>query len=332
MKKIVCIAVIVLMAAFLVQVHSSPALAAKKKLVTIASGWVTGCYYPLGGAISRILFKHPEFGLRATVESSGASVANSNLIANEEADVAILQNDIAYYAYNGVMMFSPDKGNKQAKNMRAICTLYPEYVQIQALQKSGIASPADMKGKKVCVGPLGSGTEVNASQILEIYGLTFDDLGKVERLTSKESSDFMKDGRIDAAFYTVGMGAAVLVDTAFMTPCSIVSIDDAHAADLAKKYPFYAKFPIKAGVYKGMDTDARTVAVLSMLVTREDLPEQDVYNFTKAMFENIETIHKAHAALKQFSLEHCMDGVSIPLHPGAKKYFLEKGITVPPGF
>jgi len=149
MKKIIIIATILVFSLVLFQVSPSPVMAAKKKLITIASGWVTGCYYPLGGAISRILFKHPKLGLRATVESSGASVANSNLIANEDADVAILQNDIAYYAYNGVRMFAPGTGNRHAKNMRSICTLYPEYIQIQALKKSNIKSPADLKGKRV---------------------------------------------------------------------------------------------------------------------------------------------------------------------------------------
>ena len=260
MKKLISIITCLVFTLALFQLNPSPAMAGKKRLVTIASGWVTGCYYPLGGSISRILFKHPEYGLRATVESSGASVANANLIANKDADFAILQNDIAYYAYNGIKMFAPGSGkNKPAKNMRAICTLYPEYVQIQALKKSNIKTPADLRGKKVCVGPLGSGTEVNAKQILEIYGMTFKDLGKVERLTARESSDFLKDGRIDAAFYTVGVGAAVLVDTAMMTPCTIVHIDDEHAKKLIKKYPFYAQFPIKAGTYKGLDKDVKTV-------------------------------------------------------------------------
>jgi hypothetical protein len=141
----------------------------------------------------------------------------------------------------------------------------------------------------------------------------------------------MKDGRIDAAFYTVGLGAAVLADTAFMTPCDLVNIDDEHAAKLIKKYPFYAQFPIKAGTYKGSE-DVKTVAVLSMLVTREDMPENDIYNFTKAIFENIETIHRAHAALKNVTLESAMDGMSIPLHAGAKKYYNEKGIKIPAGY
>jgi TRAP transporter TAXI family solute receptor len=296
---------------------------AKAKYITIASGWVTGVYYPFAGAVSRILWMEREkLGVRASVESSGASVANSNLIANKDAELALLQNDIANYAYYGKLMFK-----KPIKNMRGIATLYPETCQIQVRKDAGIKSVADLRGKRVAIGPLGSGTEQNAKQILEVYGLTVKDLAKVQQLTSLESADFMKDGRIDAAFYTVGVGAAALTDTALMTPCDIVRIDDAHYTKLHAKYPFYAQDLIKAGTYKGLDSDAKTVAVMAMLVTRKDLKTDLVYNVTKAIFENLPKLHSAHAKLKAVTLESAMDGMSIPLHPGAEKYFKEKGIV-----
>ena len=295
---------------------------AKVKFITIASGWVTGVYYPFAGAVSRILWMEKEkLGVRASVESSGASVANSNLIANKDADLALLQNDIANYAYYGKLMFK-----EPIKNMRGIATLYPETCQIQVRKDAGIKSVADLKGKKVAIGPLGSGTEQNAKQILEAYGLTVKDLAKVQQLTATESADFMKDGRIDAAFYTVGVGAAVLADTAFMTSCDIVRIDDAHIEKLKAKYPFYAKDIVKAGTYKGLDSDAQTVAVMAMLVARKGLKKDLVYNVTKAIFEHLPKLHSAHAKLKAVTLESAMDGMSIPLHPGAEKYFKEKGV------
>ena len=295
---------------------------AKVKFITIASGWVTGVYYPFAGAVSRILWMEKEkLGVRASVESSGASVANSNLIANKDADLALLQNDIANYAYYGKLMFK-----EPIKNMRGIATLYPETCQIQVRKDAGIKSVADLKGKKVAIGPLGSGTEQNAKQILEAYGLTVKDLAKVQQLTATESADFMKDGRIDAAFYTVGVGAAVLADTAFMTSCDIVRIDDGHIEKLKAKYPFYAKDIVKAGTYKGLDSDAQTVAVMAMLVARKGLKKDLVYNVTKAIFEHLPKLHSAHAKLKAVTLESAMDGMSIPLHPGAEKYFKEKGV------
>jgi len=295
---------------------------AKAKYITIASGWVTGVYYPCAGAISRILWMEREkLGVRATVESSGASVANSNLIASKDADLALLQNDIANYAHYGKLMFQ-----KPIKDMLGVATLYPETCQIQVRKAAGIKSVADLKGKRVAIGPLGSGTEQNAKQILEVYGLTVQDLGKVEQLTATESSDFMKDGRIDAAFYTVGVGAAVLTDTALMTPCDIVRIDDAHFKKLKAKYPFYAQDVVKAGTYKGLESDAPTVAVMAMLVARKGLKKDLVYNVTKAIFEHLDRLHAAHAKLKAVTLESALDGMSVPLHPGAEQYYKEKGI------
>jgi len=295
---------------------------AKAKYITIASGWVTGVYYPFAGAVSRILWMEREkLGVRASVESSGASVANANLIENKDADLALIQNDIANYAHYGKLMFK-----KPIKDMLGIATLYPETIQIQVRKGAGIKSVADLKGKRVAIGPLGSGTEQNTKQILEVYGLTVKDLGKVEQLTSLESADFMKDGRIDAAFYTTGVGAAVLTDTALMTPCDLVSIDGAHYKKLYAKYPFYAQDVVKAGTYKDLDRDTQTVAVMAMLVARKGLKKDLVYNVTKAIFENLSRLHMAHAKLKAVTLESAMDGMSIPLHPGAEQYFKEKGI------
>lgn len=318
-RRIIFIVALSLMVAL---VTPLPALA-KVKYITIASGWVTGVYYPFAGAVSRILWMEREkLGVRASAESSGASVANANLIANKDADLAILQNDIANYAYYGMLMFK-----KPIKNMLGMATLYPETCQIQVRKGAGIKSVADLKGKRVSIGPLGSGTEQNAKQILEAYGLTVKDLAKVEQLSSKESADFMKDRRIDAAFYTVGVGAAVLTDTALMTPCDIVRIDDAHIKNLQKKYPFYAKDVVKAGSYKGLDSDAPTVAVMAMLVTRKGLKKKLVYDVTKAIFTHLDRLHSAHAKLKAVTVESALDGMSIPLHPGAEQFFKEKGIV-----
>jgi len=318
-KRIIFIVALSLMVAL---VTPLPALA-KVKYITIASGWVTGVYYPFAGAVSRILWMEKEkLGVRASVESSGASVANANLIENKDADLALIQNDIANYAHYGLLMFK-----KPIKNMLGMATLYPETIQIQVRKGAGIKSVADLKGKRVAIGPLGSGTEQNTKQILEVYGITVKDLAKVEQLTSLESADFMKDGRIDAAFYTTGVGAAVLTDTALMTSCDIVRIDDAHFKKLQKKYPFYSKDVVKAGAYKGLDSDAETVAVMAMLVARKGLKKDLVYNVTKAIFTHLDRLHSAHAKLKAVTLESAMDGMSIPLHPGAEQFFKEKGIV-----
>ena len=321
MKKRILVAMLVLsLVAFLGVFNASTALAAKK-FVSIASGWVVGVYYPLAGAISNIAHKNlPD--IKITVESSGASVANAKLIATGDADMGILQNDIAYYALQGVKpMF-----DKPVANMRGITSLYQEHCQIQARKDANIASVADLKGKRVCVGPLGSGTEQNALQIMEAYGMTFDDFAKVERLTATESSDYMKDGRIDAAFYSVGVGASGLVDTAMTVDCTIVPVDGAQREALMKKYPFFTKAVVPASAYKGIDKDVPTVAVMAILVARAEMEDDMAYRITKAIFDNLADIERAHAKGKELKLETALNGMSIPLHPGAEKFFREKGV------
>jgi TRAP transporter TAXI family solute receptor len=281
---------------------------------------VVGVYFPLAGALSRIAHeKLPD--IKITVESSGASVANAKLIASGDADLAILQNDIAFYALQGTKpMF-----DKAVPNIRGVAALYPEHCQIHARKDAKIATVKDLKGKRVAVGPLGSGTEANTMQILEAYGLKFEDLAKVERLSAAESSDYLKDGRIDAAFYTVGAGASAIVDTAMMVETVIVPIDGGQAEALIKKYPFYAKDKIPAGLYKGIG-EVPTVAVLAILVAKAELEEDMVYRITKAMWENISRIETAHAKGKEVKLEKALIGMPIPLHPGADKFYKEKGL------
>jgi TRAP transporter TAXI family solute receptor len=321
MKKKLLVAMLVLsVVAFLCAFNASSVLAAKK-FVSIASGWVVGVYYPLAGAISNIAHKNlPD--IKITVESSGASVANAKLIASGDADMAILQNDIAFYALQGVKpMF-----DKPVANIRGITSLYQEHCQIQARRDAKIVSVTDLKGKRVCVGPLGSGTEQNAMQILEAYGMKFDDFAKVERLTATESSDYLKDGRIDAAFYSVGVGASGLMDTAMTVDCVIVPVDGSQRDALMKKYPFFTKALVPKGAYKGIEADVPTVAVMAILVARAEMEEAMAYQITKAIFDNIADIERAHAKGKEMKLETALNGMSIALHPGAEKFFKEKGI------
>lgn len=321
MRKKLFVGILVLCLAVMISPLRPNVAHGAKKFVTIASGWVTGVYFPLAGAISRIVYeKVPD--LKVTVESSGASVANAKLIASGDADFAILQNDIAFYAYTGVKpMF-----DKAVPNIRGVASLYPEHCQIHARKDAKIGSVKDLKGKRVAVGPLGSGTEQNAIQILGAYGLKFEDLGKVERLTATESADFLKDGRIDAAFYTVGVGASAIVDPALMIETMIVPVDGPQADALVKKYPFYSKDKVPAGIYKGVDKDVPTVAVLAILVAKAELEGDVVYKITKAMFENIKSIETAHAKGKEVKLEKALIGMPIPIHPGAQRFFTEKGI------
>jgi hypothetical protein len=299
--------------------------AQQRRLVTIASGWVVGVYYPLAGAMSRIVYKAKDLNLRATVESSGASVANAQLIGTGDADFALLQNDIAYYAYNGTTLGAFQ--GKPVKNMGGIFTIYPEMVHIVAAQASGVKSVRDLRGKRVVLGPQGSGTEANALQILEVHGLKESDLGKAERIDAAAAADQLKDGRVDAAFFTTGLGSAVIVDSFISGKVTLVPIGAAEGEALRKKYPFYTIEKIPANTYKGQEREVMAPAVMAMMVARRDLPDDLVYRFTKAIFDDLKLFHDAHAAAKHLTLQTALNGMPIPLHPGAERFFKEKGVA-----
>jgi hypothetical protein len=298
--------------------------AQQRRLVTIASGWVVGVYYPLAGAMSRIAYNAKDLNIRATVESSGASVANAQLIGTGDADFALLQNDIAFYAHSGTVLAAFQ--GKPVKNMGGIFTIYPELVHVVATQASGVKSVRDLKGKRVVLGPQGSGTEQNALQVLEAHGLKEGDLGKAERIDAAAAADQLKDGRVDAAFFTTGLGSAVIVDTFISGKAVMVPVAGAEGEALRKKYPFYTLEKIPANTYKGQETEVATPAVMAMMVARADLPEDLVYRFTKAIFDDLKQFHAAHAAAKNLTLQTALAGMPIPLHPGAERFYREKGV------
>jgi hypothetical protein len=179
----------------------------------------------------------------------------------------------------------------------------------------------------VVLGPQGSGTEQNALQLLEAHGLRESDLGKAERIDAAAAADQLKDGRIDAAFFTTGLGSAVIIDTFISGKAAMVPVASAEGDALRRKYPFYTLERIPANTYKGQEREVVTPAVMAMMVAKADLPEDLVYRFTKAIFDNINQFHAAHAAAKNLKLETALNGMPIPLHPGAQRFFKEKGVA-----
>ncbi|WP_243385633.1 TAXI family TRAP transporter solute-binding subunit [Bacillus kexueae] len=285
--------------------------------VSILTGGTGGTYYPLGGAMASIIEDETE--LSASAQSSGASAENMNTLKGGEAEIAFTQTDIASYALNGELMFD---GNK-VENVQAIGTLYPETVQIITTKDSGIESVEDLKGKTVSIGAPGSGVNANALQILEVHGLTTDDI-KAQNLSFDESTDGIQSGSIDAAFITAGTPTGAVEALAATEDVKVISIASEKIQELIEKYPYYAEDTVAAGTY-GIEEDATTVAVKAMLVVRDDLDEDTVYNITKAIFENTDKI--THAKGKLIKAETALDGIGdMPLHPGADKYFTEKGV------
>lgn len=291
---------------------------AAQKFINIATGGTSGTYFPLGGALADILNKNIP-GTNASAQSTGASVANVNLLSQGKVEIAFIQNDIAYYAANGTEMF---KG-KQVAGLQGLATLYPETVQIVTLKKSGIKSVADFKGKRIAVGAAGSGTEANARQIMEAYGIKYDDI-KVQYLSFGEAASALKDGNVDAAFVTAGHPTAAIQDIATQNDVVLVPVDADKADALIKQYPFYTKLVIKAGTYPKQDADVSAVAVKCMLAVTDKMDENTAYAIAKALYGNLDRMKSAHSAANAISKDTAKDGMSIKLNPGAEKFFHEK--------
>jgi hypothetical protein len=310
--------------AVLLAVSSGPG-AEQRRHVIIASGWVVGVYFPLAGAMSRIAYSAPDLDIRATVEVSGASVANAQLVGAGDADFAFVQNDIAYYAQGGTTL-APFAG-KPVKGMGGVFAIHPELVHIVASRAAGVKSVRDLRGKRVILGPQGSGTEQNALQILQAYGLRDADLGKAERLDGAAAAELIKAGRVDAAFFTTGLGSAVLADIFASGKAALVPVDAAPGEALRQRYPFYTAQAIPANTYRRQEQEVATVAVMALLVAHAELPEDLVYRFTRAMFDNVGQFHAADPAARSFGLATALRGMSIPLHPGAARFYRDKGAS-----
>jgi len=316
MKKIMARALVLVMAMALMLCT----VACGGESLNFATGGVSGSYYPYGGVLGQVVGKYVE-GVSLNVQSTGASKANVNLVASGEAHLALIQNDVMDYAYNGTESFA-EQG--KVEGFSTVASLYCEVIQIVAAPNAGIETIADLKGKRVSVGDAGSGTEINAKQIMEAYGVSFDDITK-QNLSFGDSANALKDQKIDAFFVTAGPPTTAIMELAASNEFKLLSIDADRVAQLVDTYGFYAPYTIKAGTYTGQDEDVATVTVMATLVASSKLSEDTVYNLTKAIFEHIDEIAAANDKGKELSVETAVQGVSVPFHPGAEKYFREIG-------
>lgn len=287
----------------------------KPDFLSLLTGGTQGTYYALGGTFADLI--STETGIKTTAEVSQASAANMTALKDNKGEIAFVQTDIAYYATEGTMMFEKDG---KIDTISALGALYPETVQLVTTEATGIKTYADLKGKKVSVGAPGSGTYANAEQLLEIHGLTMDDI-KAQNLDFGESTEGLQSGQIDAAFITAGTPTAAVEALNATTKVNIIGMDAGKADELIAKYSYYAKDTVKAGTY-GLTNDVETVSVLAMLAVRKDLSEEVVYQMTKAIYDNTDKI--SHDKGRLIKAETALDGMSIEVHPGAQKYFDEQ--------
>ncbi len=315
MKKVIIVALVALLAAF-----SFTAVASAATYMSVATGGTSGTYYAVGGALAAAVSKDGK--IQCTAETGNASVANANLIATKGIEIAFVQNDITYWAVNGELMFQ----GKPLKNIRAVASLYPEHVQVVVAKDSGIKTINDLKGKRVGVGAPGSGVEGDVQAIFGVAGLTYKDLKKADFLDFGATASRFKDNQIDAGFVVAGYPTAALMDLTTTKDVSLISFDKAFLDKLHKKYPFFVASKIPAKTYKGIDTDIVTPAVMAILITHEDVPEQQIYDFLTSMYKNLDDIAAVHAKGKEITLKGALNGLTAPLHPGAARFFKEKGL------
>lgn len=289
-----------------------------KQFLNIATGGTAGTYYPLGGALAELLNQNIK-GMNASAQSTGASVANVNMLKDGSVDIAFIQNDIAYYAANGKEMFKDNK----VENIRGIAALYPETVQFVTTADKGIKSIADLKGKKVAVGASGSGAEANARQILGAYGLTYDDID-VQYLSFGEAADALKDGNVDVGVVVAGFPTAAIQDLAANKSAALVNIDAEHADKLMKQYPYFTKITVPKGTYPGQEEDVNTVAVKCVIVTTDKLSDDLGEQIVKAIYEHLDRMKAAHAVGKYITKDTALEGMSIKMNAGAEKYLKAK--------
>lgn len=291
--------------------------------ITIGSGGTTGVYFPVATGIAKLV-NDANIGVRANARSTGGSVFNINAIASGELQMGLAQNDIAFYAYNGTGIAAFD--GKPVKNIRAVGILYPEVVHVVARAGAGINTIADLRGKRVVIGDVGSGTEQNARQVLEAYGLGLNDLREAIRVNPNNALALLQDGRADAFFFTGGLGASVISQAAQTIRVQLVEVEYRRVQELAKKYPFYRAFNIDGGIYRGVDVTTPSVAVLSMWLAADSVSADVVYNMLKATFDNPEfkTIHPN--LQRFFNVNAAARNLPIPLHPGAERFYREKRI------
>jgi TRAP transporter TAXI family solute receptor len=289
------------------------------EFINVLTGGTSGVYYPLGVALSEIYGKNIP-GAHAQVQATKASVENLNLLQQGKGEIAFALGDSVKLAAEGNEEAGfPGKLDK----LRGIAAIYPNYIQIVASKESGIKTLADLKGKSLSVGAPASGTELNARAIFAAAGLKYEDLGKVEYLPFGDSVELMKNRQLDATLQSSGLGVASIRDLATSVPINIVAVP---AEDLAKIGAPYIAAVIPKGTYECQDEDVQTAAVGNFLVSHSGVSDETAYQMTKLLFEHLDQLVAAHAAAKGIDPAKAIEGMPIPLHPGAERYYKEKGL------
>ncbi|MGJ7457742.1 TAXI family TRAP transporter solute-binding subunit [Halomonas sp. RA08-2] len=300
---------------------ASAPLAAAQQL-SIATGGTGGVYYPLGGGLAELINNHLE-GASAVAEVTGASVENMGLVWRGDSDLALALADTVYQAYNGTGDFE----GRQLDNIRALASVYPNAVQLVTLADSGIESLSDLEGKTISVGAPGSGTELNARALLEANGISYDDFDP-RRLNFNETADAIRDGDIDAGFWSVGPPTSSILNLATTRDIRLIALSDEEVANARDAEPVFAPYSLHADLYDGMEEAVQTIGIPNVLAVSSEMDEEMAYQITKILFEYTDELIAVHPAANDTTVEFSIESTPIPFHDGALRYYEEIGAEV----
>ena len=320
MKKLTLIAAALALSTTFV----SPVAVAQQKFVTIGTGGVTGVYYAAGGAICRLMNKErAKHGIRCSVESTGGSVYNVNTIKGGELDFGVAQSDVQYNAVKGLAQF---KDGGAHADLRAVFSVYPEPLTVLARKEAGVTKFEDFKGKRFNVGNPGSGTRDTIATLMVAMGMKTSDFSLTSEPKPDEHGAALCDNKIDGFGYVVGSPAANIQDPTTTCGAKLVSIAGPAVDKLVKDYPYFATATIPGGMYPGNPDATKTFGVVASFVSSAKVPDDVVYAMVSAVFDNFDEFKKLHPAFANLDPKDMVkSGMSAPLHPGAVKYYKEKG-------
>jgi len=313
MRFLTCAAAATLMA-------TAPLAAAQQ--LSIATGGTGGTYYPYGGGLAELIGNHID-GYDAVAEVTGASVENMGLVWRGDSDLALALADTVYQAHNGTGDFE----GRQLENIRALASIYPNAVQIVTLADSGITSLSDLEGKTVSVGAPGSGTEVNAQTLLEANGMTYDDFDP-RRLNFNETADAIRDGDIDAGFWSVGPPTSSIMNLATTRDIRLVGLSEEEVDKARQAEPVFAPYTLRAGLYEGMEEAVQSIGIPNVLVASSEMDDELAYQITKVLFEQTDDLIAIHPAANDTTVEFSVTSTPITFHPGALRYYEEVGAEI----
>ncbi len=291
--------------------------------LSIGTGGTGGTYYPIGGGLGELITRHID-GYSGVAEVTGASVENMGLVYRGQSDMALALADTVAAGYNGTGTFE----GRALPSTRALGSVYPNAVQLVTLADSGITSLSDLVGKRVSVGAPGSGTEVSARTLLEANGITYSDF-RGQRLNFNETADALRDGDIDAGFWSVGPPTSSIMSLATSRDIRVINLSQEEIDNAREAQPVFAHYEMPANTYEGQTEMVNTIGTPNVLIVNADMPEELAYQVTRVMFEHVDELREIHPAANSTTVRFSLGATPIPLHPGALRYYEETGASIP---